>query len=281
MVDDLDRDVAAAQGGDAHALERVLVAVQDDVHRLALRMTGCPDDALDATQEILIKVMTRLASFAGDSAFRTWVFRVAVNHLLDRKKSTVERLEMTFDLFAEDLASGLAPVATQTDPDRDILAREVKHSCTLALLSCLERDLRVAYVLGEVFAVSSAEGAWICDISDTAYRKRLSRARATVRSFVADHCGLVSPGRVQCHCRRRVETAVALDRVDATVAETASPAEVDAATEEIETLYDVASLIRSVPDGSAPEAVPLRIRALVRSGRYRLLDGGADASGRH
>lgn len=274
MVDDVERDVAAARDGDAHALERVLVAVQDDVHRLALRMTGCPDDAGDATQEVLIKVMTRLASFSGDAAFTTWVYRVAVNHLLDRKKSTVERLEMTFDLFAEDLAAGLAPVATQTDPDRDLLAREVKHSCTLALLSCLDRDLRVAYVLGEVFTVSSADGAWICDISETAYRKRLSRARAAVRSFVADHCGLVSPARAQCHCRRRVQTAVALGRVDATVAERSSAAAVDAATEELETLYDAASLIRSVPDGAAPEPVAVRIRALVRSGRYRVLAAG-------
>jgi DNA-directed RNA polymerase specialized sigma24 family protein len=87
---DLEAAVVRAQHGDAAAVEEVLAAVQDNVHRLALRMTGCRDDALDATQEILIKVLTKMSTFTGDAAFTTWVHRVAVNHLLDRKRSTVE-----------------------------------------------------------------------------------------------------------------------------------------------------------------------------------------------
>jgi RNA polymerase sigma factor (sigma-70 family) len=81
-VDDLADLVERAQRGDGNSVEAVLVAVGDDVHRLALRMTGCPDDALDATQEILVKVLTRMSTFNGEAAFSTWVHRVAVNHLL-------------------------------------------------------------------------------------------------------------------------------------------------------------------------------------------------------
>ena len=69
--DELDDLVERARDGDPHALERSLVSVQGDVHRLALRMTGSPDDALDATQEILIRVMTRLSSFKREAAFGT------------------------------------------------------------------------------------------------------------------------------------------------------------------------------------------------------------------
>jgi Sigma-70 region 2 len=57
--DEVDHLVERARDEDGRALERLLVSVQDDVHRLALRMTGSPDDALHATQEILIRVMTR------------------------------------------------------------------------------------------------------------------------------------------------------------------------------------------------------------------------------
>lgn len=180
--------VQRARDGDRAALEELLAAVQDDVLRLTLRMTGCPDDALDATQEILVRVMTRISTFKGEAAFGTWVHRIAVNHLLDRKRSAVERLELTFSRFADELLDGLAPVAPNAGPELDVLAREVKHGCTLALLTCLDRPLRVSYVLGEVFGVSSSEGAWICDTTETAYRKRLSRARALVRDFVAEHC---------------------------------------------------------------------------------------------
>ena len=161
-TDELAEVVERAQGGDRRAVEAVLAAVSDDVHRLALRMTGCPDDALDATQEILVKVLTRLSTFHGEAAFTTWVHRVAVNHLLDRKRSAVERYEMTFGAFADDLHSGLTP-APDNSPELDLLAREVKHGCTLAMLTCLDRDARVVYVLGEVFGVSSRDGAWICE----------------------------------------------------------------------------------------------------------------------
>ncbi|MBO0878169.1 MAG: RNA polymerase sigma factor, partial [Pseudonocardia sp.] len=59
--------VRAALAGEADALERVVRTVQDAVYRLALRMTGLPADAEDATQEILIKVVTRLSSWRGEA----------------------------------------------------------------------------------------------------------------------------------------------------------------------------------------------------------------------
>jgi RNA polymerase sigma factor (sigma-70 family) len=267
----LDDLVRAAQAGDRLALERVLLAVRDDVHRLAMRMTGSRDDALDATQEILVKVLTRMSMFEHEAAFATWVHRVAVNHLLDRKRSAVERLELTFGSFADDLHAGLVTETHDGRPEVDILAREVKHGCTLALLTCLDREQRVAYVLGEVFEVSTAQGAWICDTTETAYRKRLSRARADVRAFVAAHCGLVAPERARCHCRKRVPAAIALGRVDQGRATDPDPVDVTAAVAEIERLYDAASLVRSIPDAEAPHEVAVRIRSLLGSGRFRII----------
>ncbi len=263
---DLDAAVARAQAGDAAAVEDVLTAVQDNVHRLALRMTGCRDDALDATQEILIKVLTKLSTFAGDAAFTTWVHRVAVNHLLDRKRSRVERAGLSFTAFAEDLRTGLEPIAPNADPELDLLAREVKHSCTLALLTCLDREQRVAYILGEVFGVSSTDGAWICSTNEAAYRKRLSRARVAVRGFVEAECGLVAGPTAPCHCRRRVGAAIRLGRVDPDAAHHAA-ADVTAAVEEMEALYDAAALIRSVPDITAPQAVGAQVRTMLESRR--------------
>jgi DNA-directed RNA polymerase specialized sigma24 family protein len=71
--------VAAAVGGDQRALEQLLGAVADDVYRLAVRMLWHPEDAEDATQEILVKVATRLSTFRGDARVSTWVHRIAVN----------------------------------------------------------------------------------------------------------------------------------------------------------------------------------------------------------
>jgi RNA polymerase sigma factor (sigma-70 family) len=262
--------VTRAQHGDAAAAEELLRSVQPNVHRLALRMTATPDDAADAAQEILIKVLTRLSIYAGDAAFTTWVHRVAVNHLLDRTRSAVERHEFTFSTFAEDLLDGLSSTAQDASPDRELLAREVKHGCTLAMLTCLDRRSRVAYVLGEVFGLPSSEAAWICDVNEATYRKRLSRARAAVRAFVAEHCGLVAGEAARCHCRRRVDAAVRLGRVGPGTAEPRAH-EVAAATAEMEALYDAAELVRSVPDGAASATLPARVRSVLESGRFPLV----------
>jgi DNA-directed RNA polymerase specialized sigma24 family protein len=91
-------------------------------------------------------------------------------------------MELTFSAFADDLLEGPAAPASGSSPEADVLAREVEHGCTLALLPCLDRPSRLAYVFGEVFEVTSSEGAWICEISEAAYRKRVSRARGAVRT---------------------------------------------------------------------------------------------------
>jgi hypothetical protein len=127
-----------------------------------------------------------------------------------------------------------------------------------------------------VFGVSSRDGAWICGTTEPAYRKRLSRARAEVRAFVGEHCGLVAPTTARCHCRRRVPVVVRLGRVDPAVAEQATPDDVDKAVAEMEALYDVAGLLRSVPDAVSPDEVAVRIRSLLDSGRYQLVAPGSE-----
>ena len=146
----------------------------------------------------------------------------------------------------------------------------MKHGCTLALLTCLDRPARVAYVLGEVFELPAVEAAWICGTTEAAYRKRLSRARAAVREFLSEYCGLVAEKPARCHCRKRVPVAVRLGRVDPTAAEGASNDDVERAVVEMEALYDAASLVRSVPDATAPAEVIERLRTLLGSGGFGL-----------
>ena len=168
-ADALAAKVRAAQAGDARALEQLVLSVRDRVYRLSLRMTARPADAEDATQEILIRVITRLSTFRGEAAFSTWVHRIAVNYLLDRSKNAVERLETTFDAFAADLLDGLAS-SPSSAPDARILEREVQLACTHAMLTCLDREHRIAYILGEIFDVDSDDGGYICEVPAATYR---------------------------------------------------------------------------------------------------------------
>src|SRR6266478_6135580 len=147
-----------AVDGDGDAVHHLVRALQDDVHGLALRMLWNREDAEDATQEILVRVVTRLSQFDFRSRLKTWVYRVAVNYILDVKKSPVERMHLNFERFAEDLAEGLSSDGP-TDAERSLLTEEVKIGCTLGMLQCLDRPHRIAYVLGEILDLPGPEAA--------------------------------------------------------------------------------------------------------------------------
>ena len=211
----LESDVSAAQAGNREALENVMSAIQNDVYGLALRFCWHPQDAEDATQEILIKVMTNLGSFRGDSGFKTWVYRIASNTLLTMKKKRMEQQAMTFDAFADDLCSGQTshPCLSTYNTEESLLLEEVKIGCTQAMLLCLDRKHRLAYILGEIIGIDHGEAAAVMEIMPATYRKQLSRSRQSIFQFMKSHCGLVNPGN-SCRCAKRVDVAIGLGRID-------------------------------------------------------------------
>jgi RNA polymerase sigma factor (sigma-70 family) len=200
-----------AVDGDRDAVAIIVRELQANMYALALRMLWHPQDAEDATQEILVRVVTRLAQFDFKSRLRTWAYRVATNYLLDIKKSCVERQKLSFTSFAQDLATGLSSEGP-SDHERSVLTEEVKLGCTLGMLQCLDRPHRLAYVLGEILDLPAPEAAEALEIDPGAFRKRLQRAREAIEAFTRSHCGLVSDAAV-CACNRRVAVAVQLGRV--------------------------------------------------------------------
>lgn len=206
--------VRLAAEGDKGALEQFLTGVQDLVFNLSLRMLGTIHDAEDASQEILIRVMTNLASFRGESAFTTWVFRIAVNHLKNYKKSMFAQHPLSFEYYGEDIVSGKEkdiPDLTM-GVDRNLLEQELKLSCTNVMLQCLDTDSRCIYILGTMFRVDSRLAAEILEISPEAYRQRLSRIKKKMAGFLEEYCGL--SGKGVCSCSKRISYAIATHRVN-------------------------------------------------------------------
>jgi RNA polymerase sigma factor (sigma-70 family) len=211
----LESDVSLAVAGDRQALERVVEAIQPDVYRLALRFLWHPQDAEDACQEILIRVVTNLGTYRGESAFRTWVFRVASNTLLTMRAKRAESLAVSLEEFGKDLATGLSdewPDAAQI-VEHELLLEEVRIGCTMAMLLCLDRPLRIAYILGEILGLDHNEGSSALQIRPAAFRARVSRARRAIQATMTSHCGLINPVNA-CRCRKRIKPAIELGRVD-------------------------------------------------------------------
>jgi len=266
--------VARAVDGDKAALAEVVHQLQDPIYRLALRMVWRPADAEDATQEILIRIVTRLATWRAEAKLLTWAYRIGVNYLLNlRRQSPQEQAGLSLDAFRDDLADGLA-TEDHHGPDANVLAEEVRLTCTQALLQCLERDERVAFVLADVFELPSTEAAWILEITPAAYRKRLERARQRLRSFMGGTCGLVNP-EAFCRCSRRVEKAVAIGRVNpkrpTLATHPVNGRGVAEAAAQMRNLHDAAAVLRAHPDYAAPQAKVDAVLALLQSGRFPML----------
>ncbi|MBI4491716.1 MAG: RNA polymerase sigma factor [Chloroflexi bacterium] len=271
--------VEAARRGDRAALEALVAQIQGRIYNLAVRMLWHPADAEDATQEILIKIVTHLSDFRRGSRFSTWTWRIAVNHVLTTRKRQVEQQARSFAEFAQDLEQGLAETIPDASAavDERLLLEEVKIGCMQGMLLCLSREERAAYVLGEIFQVTDREAAEIFGISAAACRKRLSRARAALRGFMQRKCGLVEPTN-PCRCRRRVKTAIEQRRLNPArllFAQSGADAAVVRGVAEMDALDRAAALFRSHPDYPAPATFVHTVRALFASGQLSFLDWGS------
>jgi RNA polymerase sigma factor (sigma-70 family) len=258
----------AAQG-DRAALDALVQRIQDDIYRLALRMLGHPADAEDAAQEILVKVVTHLGTFRGESSFRTWAWRIAANHVLSARRSRRELPGLTFEALEGMLEAGLAAGAGAEPPDEPVLEEEVKLGCTQAMLLCLDRDHRLAFLLAEIFDLTGEEGAEVLGISPAAFRKRLQRARGRMRAFMTSHCGLVSE-EAPCRCRRQVGPSIADGLIDPEhllfalhPARARQDPEVARSFRAIESARPYVAVLRSHPDYAAPPSVLEGLRRLL------------------
>jgi len=257
----IEKLVEQAKEGDKDALEEVIRKIQDRVYGLAIRMLYYPADAEDATQEILIKVITHLDSFRGESLFTSWVYRVASNHLLTTQKCHVESIVTTFANFEEIMDKELSDSSPTTtlEPEQSLAIQEIMIGCTMGMLICLDRNLRIAYILGDISEIKSDKAAYILNITPAAFRKRLSRARTLLKNFMQKRCGLVNPDN-PCHCYLYVNQFVNTRGEDSKSLmfaghpclgqkETITPEQL----QELKELQRIAVIFRSHPEYAAPE----------------------------
>ena len=241
--EELQAFVDKATAGDKKALETLVTSVQDMVFNLSLRMLGTFADAEDATQDILLKMITHLSSFRGDSSFTTWVFSIAVNHLKNYKKHMFARRPLSFEYYGDDIENGKiqdVPDLTQ-DVEKDILAEELKMSCTNVMLQCLDMESRCIFILGTMFKLDSRIAGEILEMTPEAYRQRLSRIRKKMADFLGQYCGEYGSGR--CKCKERVNYAIQNHRINPLQLDYTTATEIS-----IQTMIDVKNAMEDIDD---------------------------------
>jgi len=278
MTKNFNETLEKAKNGDMQALEELILGIKDNIYNLSLRMLWNPADAEDVTQEILIKVITNLSKFRSESKFSTWVYQIASNHLINTNKRGMENMGLSFEIYEkgmDDVYDPNRPVSFD-EADRNLLAEELKVSCTHAMLLCLDREHRMIYILSNMFGINSKEGAAILEITPEAYRKRLSRASEKMRNFMENNCGLVNES-CKCHCRRRVEIAIQNHRINPeqlifTNQPLSASQLVGACKEEMEEFDKISAVFAGNPYYLTPDRLLQGIKRMITSRDYKILE---------
>jgi RNA polymerase sigma factor (sigma-70 family) len=208
--------IRQAKSGCRDALERLVLRHQAWIYNIALRMMFHPQDAEEVTQEVLIKAITRLSTFQGESKFRTWLYRITANHVLNMKRGGSETEPQAFSSYAA--AINDTPDLDLPDPktvsvDVPLLVEETKISCTSGMLLCLDRKQRLIFTLGEIFGASDTVGSEILEMTPDNFRQALSRARRDLYQFMNDQCGLVNTNN-PCRCPKKTKGFIDAGHVD-------------------------------------------------------------------
>jgi RNA polymerase sigma factor (sigma-70 family) len=275
MDSNLEQYVKQAKDGDLQALEDVVCGIQEKIYGLALRMLGHPEDAEDEAQEILIKVITHLSDFREESAFSSWVYRIACNHLLTARKKRYELKGLTFDLLEESLCAGIENMEplTVSGPERDVLLEETRLGCMQGTLVCLERELRIAFILGDQYGVTSKEGAFILGITPELFRKRLSRARRGLQNFMQKNCGLVNDKNA-CRCHKHAGRNLKNGSIDMSFVKKGNASkgrsEALAQLKELDAIDRTVAMYRQYPAHHSPDSFTYIMKNLIDSGKFRV-----------
>ena len=173
--------VAEAKLGNLEAFRSLVERTQADIHRLALRLTANEDDAGDVVQETYLRAFRSLRRFRGDAQFSTWLYRITVNVASTvTGRSGKHRHADLEDVSEREAVIDLRPEnQPETHIDRDRLRSGVREA-----LSRLPPKLRSVVVLRDIYDLPHREIAEVLDISESAAKVRLHRARRQLRDDV-------------------------------------------------------------------------------------------------
>ena len=172
--------VRRVQAGDKKAFDVLVLKYQQKVVNLVNRYMHDQDLSMDVAQEAFIKAYRGLKNFRGDSAFYTWLYRIAINTAKNHLVSKARRMPAT-DIDAQEAEQyeGADALRHVDSPEHEVLKEEIHHTINAAM-QALPSDLRTAITLRELEGLSYEEIATTMDCPIGTVRSRIFRARESI-----------------------------------------------------------------------------------------------------
>ena len=198
--------VQQAQEGSQKALEKLVKIHQRFIYNIALKLVRNTTDAADLSQEAIIKMITKLNQFKGKSSFRTWLYKIVVNHFIKSKKRKSEIEIGSFKEYGVFLDTAYADEEMTSEEHKkhhdEIIF--IRNSCMTGMLLCLGRQQRIVFILGAIFNIKSKIASKLLNITAENFRQQLSRAKADLFQFMENKCGLINPNN-PCRCAKKTK----------------------------------------------------------------------------
>lgn len=181
-------DLEALRRKEKSAFARLVDENSTRIYRLALKMTGSPQDAEDVLQETFIKAFKNIEGFEGRSKVSTWLYRIASNEalmLLRKQKEGITHIDEGLELEQGEIVP-LQIVDWCCLPEKELVSAEARDHLREAALSLSDAN-RAAFLLRDVEGLSTREAAEALDISESALKVRLMRARMQLREDLSGY----------------------------------------------------------------------------------------------
>lgn len=174
--------VARVQSGDKSAFNLLVIKYQHKVIKLVSRYIRDSAEVEDITQEAFIKAYRALANFRGESAFYTWLYRIAINTAKNFLVSQSRRPPNSdIEIEVAEVLDGAASMRENATPELNLLRDEIAKTVQLAIES-LPEDLRIAITLREIEGLSYEDIAQVMTCPIGTVRSRIFRAREAIDS---------------------------------------------------------------------------------------------------
>jgi RNA polymerase sigma-70 factor, ECF subfamily len=185
-----DFSLESLRRGDRDEFSRLVEVYSGKLYRLSLKMLGNPQDAEDVLQEAFLKAFRGIKNFDGRSSLSTWLYRILTNEALmhlRRKKPEALSIEEPAEADSEE-QEPLQIIDWCCMPEQELVSGEVRTQLD-QLIQELPASLRVVFLLRDVDELSTQETAEVLELSETAVKTRLSRARMKLREDLTAYFG--------------------------------------------------------------------------------------------
>ena len=179
--------VQQAKAGDRNAFAALVSAYEGKIYNLALRYLGNREDAMDASQEVFLRVFRFLPGFQEESGFSTWIYRIGVNVCKDMLVKRNKRNELSLELPDDEDDYRTVEVADERyDPQAIVEQSDLRESLASAIAE-LPQQQREMIVLRDIQGLSYEEIGQVLCLESGTVKSRLSRAREKLRNFLTQN----------------------------------------------------------------------------------------------